>query len=220
MGPDMSIRQMAWTYASAQSADGMDLVCSGSDTGCQTPGVEPKPWGAVTFQVDSGGEGVYSAVYYSMRRNMRLLSARWSCHDYQLKDSNGGLMPCPYDSGLWVQHSGLYICPPGHYSPTGSFPCTRCPPGHISAQEQSTSCTPCPPNSYSGFLDGSIDGQSNIACLVCPTGKLSQVTGSTYEDCLDCEYLLNTWPDRQQEFLGNMLKLWGCKFALDVHAST
>ena len=205
MGPDMSSRQMAWMYASAKEAHGMDLVCSWSNEGCQTQGVEPKPWGAATFQVDSGGPGLYSVVYYSMRRNMRLLSANWSCHDYQLKDSNGQLMPCPYDSGLWVQHSGLFICPPGHYSPTGSFPCMRCPPGHIASEQNSTFCTPCPPKSYTGFTNDAIDDQSNIECLGCPTGKLSLVAGSTYEDCSDCEYLLKTWPERRHEFLGNML---------------
>ena len=73
-----------------------------------------------------------------------------------------------------------FICPLGHYCPTGSEEPVACPVGTYNAYEGQSSlsdCTPCAMNEYNNMT-----GQQG--CLLCPSRSTTFGNGSTSCDCI------------------------------------
>jgi hypothetical protein len=77
--PWNSTRQLKWAYASAAAIND-EVICSvWADDTCLEPGLSTKPWASITMEVDSAGDGKYSAVYFSYKKEIRMLANTWSC---------------------------------------------------------------------------------------------------------------------------------------------
>jgi hypothetical protein len=133
--PWQNLRQLSWAYASAVATNSEVLCGLYVDDACLKPGPSTKPWASITMEVDSAGVGIYSAVYYSYKKEIRMLASIWNCT----------VGVCPKDLGLWETDTGLYVCKPGQYSAsaTGGGPCIHCPPGTFSDSYASLNCTAC-----------------------------------------------------------------------------
>lgn len=181
-----SYRQLGWSYTSAGGAD-IDAPCSDQfDAGCQTQGSAPIPWASRKFTIFSAGAGEYAAVFFSAKRNRRILIATWSCVDGEVLDENGNRAKCPGDSGDWITDSGLRSCAAGTISPNRVPPCTNCPVGTANGINAGTLCQTCRRGTFAR-----VPGAA--ACTACPPGFSTEVTGAVV--CQSCAFLRFQNPD-------------------------
>ena len=196
--PHESIRQLQWMYASAA-----DTTCIGwvDDLKCREKGTNVVPRGSANFEFDSAGPGLYSAVFYSERQQLRILTDTYICK--RASEVSGRVsaynFACPPDMGGWEALTGLRVCGKGMYSKSnGGLPCYDCEPGTVTDLFGSTKCTECEQGFYSNELcvEGKpcADELKGLAarekCFQCPTGKSTLQSKSVERDCDSCESLL------------------------------